>query len=89
MNPTSIELYSPVLITNPITGIVKKDSVKVKLTTSDTTGAVTAQVDCPDAEVITNTVTTTITIPPTPLDVFKWIALGILLGFILTILLKK
>lgn len=80
LQPATIELYSPILITNPLTGELKTDTVKVYLHTNDTTGYVTAVVDCPDAEVIHETVTEVITLKSTWSEKLNHIIVGVVIG---------
>lgn len=82
MKPAKIELYSLVTITNPVTKRTYIDTVFVNLHTSDSTGQVTATVDCPDVEVAIQTINNRTYIKPTLIDMWPIFILGLLVGAI-------
>lgn len=88
MMPAKIELYSPTIITNPVTGETKIDTLLVYITTADTTGQVTMVVDCPDAEVIHDTITETVFIKPSNWYNIRLLLIGAVAMFIIMFLRK-
>jgi len=94
MKAGEIVLYSPVLITNPVTGEVNEDSVRLQLTVAtDSTGQATSQIaaaiDCPDAEVIYETrIIPPIVVQPSFWDKAKWGAIGFAISILAFLLLN-